>query len=453
MILTPEQMAEATGGRLVRGGGAGRLLTDTRKLAAGDWFLALRGDRFDGHDYLEEAIRRGAVGVIVEQAPEGWAHGLLLVKDTLVALQDCARFARSLLSCPVVAITGSAGKTTTRAMVAEVLAALGPVHQNEANLNNQIGVPLTLLATPEGVAAVVLEMGMRGPNQIALLQDIGRPTVRIITNVGPAHVETVGSIEGIARCKQEMFDGARPGDVVLVCEDDPFVRAMPVPVGARVLRYGSSKGCDIQLIASRVDGRAFTTELSVETPAGPLHTTLGVPGQYLALNATAAVAAGFALGVAPEAMAAGLARYAPVGQRMRVERRKDLTILHDYYNANPASMRAALETLACAVGVRRVALLGDMLELGVVEEAGHAEIATLAGQLGLELVGLAGPRFAPHAAACRAAGAGEVVVASSSGELGAMIREKVVPGDVVLIKGSRGSRMEQVLHSLDGAES
>lgn len=452
MILTPEQMAQATGGQLERGGSAGRLLTDTRKISAGDWFLALRGDRFDGHDYLDAAVAAGAAGVIVEAAPEGWSHGLIVVKDTLVALQDCARFVRSQLHCPVVAVTGSAGKTTTRAMIAEVLGALGRVHQNEANLNNQIGVPLTLLATPADIAAVVLEMGMRGPQQIALLQDIGAPTVRIITNIGPAHVETVGSIEGIARCKQEMFDGARPGDLVLICQDDPFIRAMPVPAGARTLRYGSSKDCDIRLIEARVDGRSFTTEVTIATPAGEVRATLGVPGQYLAQNATAAVAAGFALGVAPADMAAGLGRFAPVGMRMRVERRGDCTILHDYYNANPTSMQASLETLACAEGARRVALLGDMLELGPVEAEGHAEIARLAGLLGIELVGLAGARFAPHADACRVAGAGEVITAVDATELGQKIKEKLLSGDVVLIKGSRGSRMEQVLHALAGAE-
>lgn len=451
MNFSAEQLAAACGGRLVQAAPPGPVRTDTRALQPGDWFLALVGERHDAHDFLGAAAAAGAAGAIVSRVPAGWTGGLVLVPDTLRALHDLARAARARLRCPVVGVTGSAGKTTTRAMIAEVLGALGPVHQNEANLNNHIGVPLTLLGAPEEPAAVVLEMGMSGPGEIALLQDLGAPTVRLITLVAAAHVEGAGSLEGVARCKQELFDGARPGDLIVLNADDPRVRAMPLPPGVRVLRYGMSQGCDCQLQRATPEPATLSTRLDLRLPDGaPLRCTLPAFGVHLALNATAAAAIGHALGLGPQDIAAGLARYTPVGARMRAEQRGGLTVLNDAYNANPASMAASLEALALAQGRRRVAVLGDMLELGPVEAESHAEVAALAGRLGLELVALAGPRFAAQAHHC--AGAGRLLVAPDAESLAPALREALAPGDLVLLKGSRGMRMERSLHWLPDAE-
>ncbi len=448
MTFTAEELARATGGDLRRPGPAGAIVTDTRRLEPGSWFLALRGDRFDGHEFLDHARMAGCAGVIVDSAPEDWDRGLLVVPDTLVALQDCARFVRRDLRCPVVGITGSAGKTTTRAMVAEVLSALGRVHQTEGNLNNHIGLPLTLLAAPADVDVLVIEMGMSAPGEIALLQDICQPDLRLITNVSAAHLEGTGSLQGVASCKQELFDGAREGDVLLVNQDDPLVRAMPLPEGVRVVRYGSETGCDLRLRLAQVDAESLDTRVQLELPDGDtLVARIPSPGHHLALDALAAAAVGWALRVPKEAIAEGLSRYRPVGMRMRVEQRAGLTVLNDAYNANPASMKAALDTLAGLTGRRRVALLGDMLELGATEAEAHREIAEYAASLGLDLLGLCGPRMG-----AQRPDASGLVRAEDSQALGAAVAGLLRPGDVVLVKGSRGARMERVLLQLDHEE-
>lgn len=447
MILSGHELAEATGGRLLGEGVAGPLTTDSRRLTPGSWFLALRGERFDGHDFTGHAAAAGCAGIVVDTLPVGWEGSAVVVEDTLVALQDIARFVRRGLRCPVVGITGSAGKTTTRAMVADVLAPLGHVHATEGNLNNHIGVPLTLLATPPEVDALVLEMGMSAPQEIALLQDIGAPTVRLITNVGIAHVEGTGSLEGVAACKQELFDGARAGDVVLVNADDPFIRAMPLPEGVSTLIYGSEPHCDVRLTHVRVDAASLCTFVELEVRGEKLSTRIPSPGHHLALDACAAAAVGVVLGVPLDAISEGLARYEPVGMRMRVEELGGLTILNDAYNANPASMRAALQTLAMVEGRRRVALLGDMLELGSAEVEAHEDIVRYASSLELELVALCGSRMGAAAPEL------PLLRASDSVALGEEVAPRLRPGDVVLLKGSRGARMERVLQFLSAEEA
>jgi UDP-N-acetylmuramoyl-tripeptide--D-alanyl-D-alanine ligase len=427
-------------------------------VAAGSWFLALRGERFDGHDFLAHAAASGCAGAIAEQVPPGWSRGFVQVQDGLQALQDLARFARAGFDGPVVGITGSAGKTTTRALVSLALGGLGRVHQTEGNLNNHIGVPLTILAAPLDAAAWVLEMGMNHPGEIAVLQDIGRPTVRLVTNVGPAHLEGCGSIEGVARAKGELFDGARPGDVCCVNADDPRVDALPIPAGVRVLRYGSRLGdgadaarndrqipCDVLLTAAAVDPVLLHTRFHVETPRGAVRGVIRSPGLHLAHNAAAAVAVAEVLRLPLEDLGARIGEYAAVGMRNRVEEGPGgLRVINDAYNANPISMAASLRTLRAVAGARRVALLGDMLELGGEEAEAHQEVLALATSLGLELVGLAGPRFTAAAAARGLA----LPCAPDAAGLAALVADRLAPGDVLLLKGSRGMAMERVLQHL-----
>jgi len=459
MILSPAEMAAATGGRLVGDGVPGRVCTDTRALGPGDWFLALVGDRFDAHDFLDQADAAGVAGVIAQRVPEGWTRGALVVEDTLIALQDLARAARAKFDGrPVIGLTGSAGKTTTRAMIAAALSSLGVIHQNEGNLNNHIGLPLTLLAAPEHAAALVLEMGMSAPGEIALLQDIARPTLRLVTNVAAAHLEGAGSLDGVAACKAELVDGAQPGDLIILNADDPRVDAMVAPGGARVLRYGASIRSDVQLLEASVDPDTLRTRAVIDTDAGQLTAELIAPGRHLAHNAAAAAAVGRALGVAADDIAAGLTEWRPVGMRMRVERRAlaaggQVTVINDAYNANPLSTRAALDTLALVGGGRQIALLGDMLELGGAEDEAHSAILAYAGGLGLDLVGFAGPRYTaarrtsrhPVTGANQAEG---LVSAESADGLRDALSGRLRSGDVVLIKGSRGMRMERVLQDL-----
>jgi UDP-N-acetylmuramoyl-tripeptide--D-alanyl-D-alanine ligase len=451
-------LAAATGGSLHADGPAGPIFTDSRRPVPGGWFVALEGDRFDGHSFLPAlaaAAGDGApiAGALVRRAPEGWPFGLVVVDDTLAALQAAGAAARGRFSGPVVGITGSAGKTTTRALVALALSARGQVHHTEGNLNNHIGVPLTLLAAPPGAWAWVVEMGMNHLGEIDLLQRLAAPTVRVITNVGPAHLEGCGgTLEGVAQAKGELFAGARPGDVCCVNLDDPRVAALPLPAGVRRLGWGRSAAAEVRLVDAEVCPDTLGTRFRVETPGGGVEGSLAVPGVHLAMNACAAVAAAVALGVELGPIGAALSSYAPVGMRARVQAGPGgLLVLNDAYNANPLSTDASLRALAAVGGRRRVALLGDMLELGPAELDLHTQTLELALSLGLDLVGVAGPRFA--AAAARLGGPPGLLIAEDAAALGHAAAPALRPGDLVLLKGSRGLAMERALSTLSAPDA
>jgi UDP-N-acetylmuramoyl-tripeptide--D-alanyl-D-alanine ligase len=443
MNLDGRTIAEATRGELLRDGPEGPVVTDTRKIVAGAWFVALVGERFDAHGFLEQAAAAGCAGVVASRVPEGWTRGFVRVPDTLVALQDLGRAVRRSFGGPVVGITGSAGKTSTRVMVADVLRALGQVHHTEGNLNNHVGVPLTLLAAPPHADIMVLEMGMNHRGEIALLQDIGRPTVRVVTNVGAAHVEGCGSLEGVALAKQEMFDGARPGDVCVVNVDDPRIAAMPLPPGARVLTCGARADADVRLVDVAIDPEALSTRLSILTPTGSIRATLATPGAHLAANAVVAAAVGCALGVSLDAMGAALSRFQPEGMRNRLVRIGGALVLDDAYNANPLSMDAALRTLAALPG-RRVAALGDMLELGPAEEECHRDVLARALSLPMDAVFVTGERMARAAASFSD---DRLRVFPDVGALGEALHPWFAEdvASAVLLKGSRGARMERAI--------
>jgi UDP-N-acetylmuramoyl-tripeptide--D-alanyl-D-alanine ligase len=437
------QIAEATGGQLVQDGPSGPVLTDTRSLAQGSWFLALVGDRFDGHDFLERAAV--AAGCIVDRPVPDWQGGVVQVADTTRAIQDLGRAARDRLTGPVVALTGSSGKTTTRALIALALEPMGSVHQTVGNLNNHLGVPMTLLAGSEQAAVTVVEMGTSSPGEIAVLADIARPDVRLLLNVGPAHLEELGGLEGVAREKGALLASARPGDTVVLNADDPFVANQHVPEGVRVVRYG--RAGEVRLLEASLDSETLHTAARIEVPGqGTVHIELPTPGLHIAHNAAAALAVAFALGVPAATAAAALSRYEPVGMRLRVEPLPQGALaINDAYNANPQSTEASLRTLAQLPG-RRVAVLGDMLELGAEEAAWHERTGALAASLGLDLVVLVGPRMA--AAAAYARGRAPVWAAEDGMELVERLRAWLRPGDRVLFKGSRGARVERIVHAL-----
>jgi UDP-N-acetylmuramoyl-tripeptide--D-alanyl-D-alanine ligase len=444
------EIAQHSGGQLLADGPRGPLVTDSRALKAGDWFLALVGERFDGHAFLDKAAAAHCAGAVVSaDAPAGWDRGLVRVPDTLVALQDVAAASRAGFGGPVVAITGSVGKTTTRALTVLAVADGEVVHHTQGNLNNHIGLPLTLLARRREATLMVLELGMNAPGEIALLQRICRPTVRIITNVAPAHLEGLGTIEGVARAKGELFDGARSGDVVCVNMDDPRVAALPLPAGLRVLRYGRSQGCDLRLREASLDasGPEVQVRFVLEHGSRVVRGSIPAPGLYMAANACAAVAVALALGKDPQRAAESLAGYAPVGARMALaDGPGGIRVLNDAYNANPASMGAALETLCALPAPRRVALLGDMLELGPTEIELHRELLERALGLELALVGACGPRM--QAASEGLAGHDGLLVAPDAEALSSLLAPRLLPGDLVLLKGSRGMAMERILRTL-----
>ncbi len=450
MKLDGATIARATGGTLHRDAPAGDVITDTRTLRPGNWFLAITGARFDGHEFLEQAQAQDAVGCVVSRpVPEWWTGGAVVVPDTTRALQALGRYVRSQVEVPVIGLTGSSGKTTTRALVACALAPLGEIHQTQGNLNNHWGVPMTLLATPDTARALVVEMGTSGPGEIELLARISSPDVRLIVNVGPAHLEELGGLDGVQVEKGSMFRTARPGDVCCVNVDDERVAAIPIPSGVRRLEFGGPQADTIALLEAELVPDQLATRARYRTPEGEIEVVLPAPGRHVALNAAGALCVATALGVDPRAAAAGLANYEPVGMRMRPERLPSGALaLNDAYNANPDSMKASLSVLAAMPGTRW-AVLGDMFELGANEAQWHRAVAGQAGALGLDHVVFVGPLMAAAAAACK----GPAVQAfTDPHDAATWLTGRLGPDDVVLFKGSRGARLEDVLRALKPEE-
>lgn len=436
-------IAAATGGRLVTDGPAGEVFTDSRKVVPGGWFVALVGERFDGHGFAADVLAKGAAGVVVSR-PVEVSGGVVQVADTTAAYQALGAAARDRAAVPVIGIGGAAGKTTTRALTALALSPLGRVHQNSANLNNHIGVPLTLLDAPDDAAAIVVEMGTSGKGEMAVLESIARPDVRLIVNIGPEHLEGLGDLDGVAAEEGVMFDSADLGDIVLVNVDDPYLRDWAIPAGARVITWGEARGAQIRLVDAVLDPATLGMRATYETPAGRVTADIPSPGRHVAHNAAAALAAAYACDVDLVAAAAALSRYEPVGMRLRRESIGRVTVLNDAYNANPPSMEAALAVL-CALPGRKIAVLGDMLELGAEEAKWHDHVAGVAATKGLDLVVLCGPRMSAAGASCPGAW-----LVPDPLEVAARLRPWLKDGDVLLVKGSRGVRLERVIETLRG---
>jgi UDP-N-acetylmuramoyl-tripeptide--D-alanyl-D-alanine ligase len=452
--LTLAEVAEATGGSLAAGS-AGAALTsvsvDTRTLAPGALFVALVGER-DGHAFVPEAFARGAAAALVsEPPPPGLPRGagVVVVADTAAALTALGRQARRRLEgVPVVGITGSTGKTSTKDLAAAALASRAPVCASPASFNNEIGLPLTLLSAPEDVGAVVAEMGARGFGHIAALAEVARPQVGVITNIGVAHTEFFGTRAEVARAKGELLEALpSSGHAVLSADCDlapELARRSPAPV----LRAGLDAGADVHVSDLALDGE-LRPSFRLDTPWGPAQVRLPLRGAHQAVNAAMALAVAGLLGVAPEAAAAGLAGATGSPWRMElVHTPGGLILLNDAYNANPASMAAALAALrALDGGGSRWAVLGQMAELGAVSESEHRRVGRLAADAGVTGVVVVGAGADALAEGAREAGV-EVMEAAGPEAAVAALAGRLRPGDAVLVKASRVVGLEQVAGAL-----
>jgi len=409
---------------------------DTRTLPEGALYIAICGENHDGHMFLAAAAERGAIAALVDDRlwPETQGMRLIRVKDTLAALQDLARNARAKLTFPLIAITGSAGKTTTK----EVVSALIGATRNEGNLNNHIGLPLSLLRMDENAKAGVLEMGMNHAGEIRLLSRIARPDIGVITNAGTAHIENFDSPEGIALAKRELIEELGPKGTAILNYDDAAVRAFAEVHPGPSLTYGLGEGAAI---------RAEDVDLQ---PEGATFRIQGVPfeiglaGRHGVSNVTAGVAVGAALGIPVKDMAEA-ARTLPRG-KMRGEKlvHNGITILNDCYNSNPEAAKAMIDTLAGMPARHRIAVLGEMLELGGWSERMHREVGAYAGARAIDtVIAIRGAaRFLADAA--KESGA-QSLFFEEPAAAGDALRELAKPGDVVLCKGSRGTRVEKAL--------
>jgi len=453
LILTLGEIQQACGASFEGDGaqltqrGAG-LSTDSRNCQSGGIFVALRGEKFDGHQFVTEILATGALAAVVEaswfasqKTPRG---NFIVVKDTLHALQQIGQTIRRRWGKPIIAITGSNGKTTTKELVAAVLAQDKSVHKTTGNLNNHIGVPLTLAELDHGHDVAVVEMGANHYGEIARLCEIAAPNFGLITNIGRAHIEFFKDLDGVAKAKRELFDylHARDG-VVFINADDPKLCAT-LPSGAKAITFGIEQPAQVQGKIAGVDENGCVTLAWREQN---IH--LAIPGTHNAINALAAIAVGEHFGIAPEKIRRALETTQPVAKRMQILQRGELTIINDAYNANPESMRAALEFLAAMPvreNSRRLAVLGDMLELGDTASSIHEEIGVMAKTLPIHAVFAYGPqmRHLVHAI-------GETFWAEHFDDktrLSAEINRSVRPGDVILLKGSRGMAMEEVVERL-----
>ncbi len=415
--------------------------TDTRRLRPGQLFVALQGPNFDGHDFVPAALEAGAAACLVSRP---LASPGIVVEDTRRALGELARAWRRRFALPVVAVTGSNGKTTVKEMLAAILASQGETLATRGNLNNDIGVPLTLFELDAGHRAAVIEMGANHPGEIAWLVSLARPEVALVTNAGPAHLEGFGSIEGVARAKGEIFAGLPEHGTAVINADDDYAPLWRELAGARrILTFGLRNKADV---SAEWQATRRGSRLRVRTPAGDFETELPLPGEHNVMNALAATAAALAAGVAPPAIGAALATVRGAPGRLQIKAGPaGSTLLDDTYNANPASLAAALRVLRGFPG-RHLLALGDMGELGPEAEALHAAAGRLAREAGVACLVAVGPMAA---AAAGAFGSGARICASRE-EAVAVLREMLQREDVLLVKGSRASRMDEVVAALDG---
>jgi UDP-N-acetylmuramoyl-tripeptide--D-alanyl-D-alanine ligase len=410
---------------------------DTRTQNPGDLYFALRGERFDGHDFVAQAVQKGAAGVVVER-PSG-APVELIVPDSLRALQELGRWARERWGGTVVGVTGSAGKTTTKDAIAHLLAVEIPTGKTVGNFNNHVGVPLSILRLPECRAAV-LEMGMNHAGEIRDLAAIARPQVGVVTNVGYAHVEFFeDGIEGVARAKRELIEALPPDGVAVLNADDPRVAQFRDVFAGRSMTFGFSEGADVR--GEGWDGQTFR--------ASGVDFVTTMTGRHGVMNLLAAIATARVFGLAPERLWDAVRTF-EVG-KMRGERMEHdgIVVWNDCYNANPEAMQSMIDVLRGTAARKRIAVLGEMLELGASAGDLHRRVGRYAAENGVDLlVGVRG-----HARglveAASAAGA-EAKFFEDAEEAGEFVRGKARPGDAVLFKGSRGVKVEKALERFLG---
>lgn len=417
--------------------------TDSRASCAGMLFVALKGEHHDGHDHLAAAAAQGAAAALVSRRVDVDLPQVV-VGDTLEALGDLASAVRAQRDVRVIGITGSNGKTTVKTLTAAILARHGKTHVNPGNFNNEIGLPLTLLGMPEDSEYAVLEMGAGKPGDIAYLAAIARPDIGLVNNIAPAHLERMGSMDGVAETKGALYSALPPDGVAIINADDAYAGLFTGLAGQRrVLRFGLERSADVgaEIIEMGPEGSRFV----LSSPCGDAEIALPLPGRHNIANALAAAAIACALGVPTECIVHGLHHVGPVAGRLRrCEMAGGWTLIDDSYNANPGSAAAAIDTLAMMSGERWL-VLGDMAELGTNASALHADIGRQARARGIDRLFAVGPL---SRAAVESFG-GDALHFDDSEALTAALRTQLHAGVTCLIKGSRSSAMDRVVAALE----
>jgi len=455
--LPLSQIAQLAGGSLSSGDGTAvidKVGTDSRTIKGGELFVALRGENFDGHNFIEAVAATGAAGAIVDfnwkaKVPQNFA--LICASDTLQAYQQLAANYRKSVALRVVAITGSNGKTSTKDFAAAVLARRFRVTKTQGNFNNHVGLPRTILEATSRDEVAVWEIGMNHPGEVAALAKVAAPDVGIITNIGVAHIEFMGSREKIAEEKGALAEAVGAAGTVILNADDPFTKGIAARTHGKVILAGTTAGT---IRASEVNQAGSGTDFTILEGAHRCRAQLPVPGLHMVQNALLAVAAGRVFGLSLEECAAGLVAAPLTKARLQVKEIRGVQFLDDSYNANPDSMKAALRTLVelDAEG-HRIAVLGEMRELGEESERGHREVGETAATLKVDHLIAIGNVAASIAEAAKRAGLENSSTVASTAEAAELLAELAKPGDLVLIKGSRLARTEQVIEVFRDAQA
>ncbi len=447
--LPLSQIAQLAGGSISSGDQTvvvNKVSTDSRTLKSSELFVALRGENFDGHNFVESAAQIGAAGAIVEstwngEIPKNFA--LIRAKDTLQAYQDLAANYRKSLTLKVVAITGSNGKTSTKDFTAAVLAHRFRVTKTEGNFNNHVGLPRTILEATSGDEIGVWEIGMNHPGEIATLAKVAAPDLAIITNIGVAHIEFMGSREKIAEEKAALAEAVGADGAIILNADDLFTKTIASRARGKVILAGTNSG---SIQAAEITQSGTGADFTILEGAHRCRAQLSVPGLHMVQNALLAVAAGRAFGLSLEECAAELVAAPLTRARSQIKDIGGVQFLDDSYNANPDSMKAALRTLVeLDADGKRIAVLGEMRELGDQSERGHREVGETAAVLKIDQLIAIGDIAAAIADAAGQAGLRKTTIVKSTSEAAEVLGEIAVPGDLVLIKGSRAARTEEVI--------
>ena len=416
------------------------IVTDSRQAKAGSLFAAIRGARADGHRFIPMTVEQGAVCALCEEAPEVDTP-YILVDSTLVALKGIAAYYRSLFTIPFIGITGSVGKTSTKEFISAVLAQKYKVHKTSGNFNNELGVPITLFGLEEDHEVAVIEMGISGCGEMTRLSKMVRPDISVITNIGYCHLENLGDRDGVLKAKTEMFTYLKENGTIILCHDDDKLATVTEYKGIRPIFYGTG---DESFRAENIVERGFEgIDCTLIHDDMRIDVTIPTMGRHNVLNALCAMAVGVQLGLTADEIRRGLESFHNVGARNRIIRTEALTVIDDSYNANPTSTKASLNTLSKLSG-RRVAILGDMKELGVDELSLHHGVGEHAKKVGIDLLIAVGPL---SKATAEGYGEGAYYFADVESCIAA-VNDLLQPGDTVLVKASHSMQFEKIVEAL-----
>lgn len=433
------------GGRLTGAGSFTGVYTDSRKPVKGGLFVALEGERFDGHDFIPNASADGAAAVMCRKECD-CSLPVIYVDDTKKALLALASFYRGLFDIPVVGLTGSVGKTTTKEMTALVLSEKYNTVKTQGNLNNDIGMPMTLFTLEDDTEAAVIEMGMNHKGEISTLTAVSRPDAAIITNIGVSHIENLGSRENILAAKLEILEGMKKGSPLIINGDNDLLSSVENE-DYQIIRFGiENEACDVRAVDVEMNENG--TRCSVLYNGQKYHMFVPVAGIHNVYDALSAFAAGVCVGVEPEKAASAIEKYVPAGMRQKTVEKNGIVFIEDCYNASPDSVKAGINTLVGFSAQRKIAVLGDMLELGSYAETAHRECGKYAAEKGADILFAYGNDSAFTADEAEKNGLGEIYHFTDAQMLADKLFAVLEKGDTVLFKASRGMKLENIIHNI-----